>query len=127
MSGRSVPVLMQVGDVELLVEAVVPPGSEPTSGRLDQAGARVVDAFERAQAAIVEIGGKLAGSVQQLRERGAHPSSVEVAFGLKFTAKGSLVVTEASGEASLTVKITYDRDSTVSAAQAAPAVSPGQP
>ncbi len=52
----------------------------------------MADAFERAQTAIVEIGAKLAGSVQQLRERGAHPSSVEVEFGLKFTAKGGLVV-----------------------------------
>jgi hypothetical protein len=57
MSGRLVP--MRVGDVELLVETVAVAGSEPTT-RLGDAGAQVVEAYERAQDAIVALGGSVA-------------------------------------------------------------------
>lgn len=95
--------------MELWIDAVVSPGSEETSGRLEDAGRRVADAFDRAQDAIVAIGAHLAGSVKELNARGAYPSQVELEFGFKFTTTGGLVVVEASADASLAVRITYDR------------------
>lgn len=115
MTGRLVPV--RVGDVELLVEAVVPPGSEPTSGRVDEVARKVGEAFDRAQGAIVEIAVKTAGSVRELAARAVHPEKVAVEFGLSFTATGGVVIAGASAQASLKVTITYDRaDATVAQA-----------
>jgi hypothetical protein len=105
MVGRVVPV--RVGAVEVLVETVPVAGSEQTSGRLDEAGRRVVDAFDRAEEAIVEIAGKLAGTVAELGRRSTRPEQVQVQFGLKFTAQGNVIVAGASAEASLQVTISY--------------------
>ena len=98
---------MRVGNVELLVETVAVAGSEPTSA-LDKAGRRVVDAFDRAEAAIVEVASSVAGTVAELAKRAARPDQVVVEFGLKFSLQGDVVVASASGEASLTVTVTYD-------------------
>lgn len=107
MSNRVVP--MRVGDVDLLVETVLLPGSENTSGRLDRAGQKVVDGFEHAQVAIGAIATRLAGTLEELGERAVHPDRVEVKFGLKFTAEGGVLVAGSSVEASLEVTIGYDR------------------
>src|SRR5258708_38772515 len=53
--------------------------------------------------------------------RSARPDHVAVAFGLKFSAQGDVIVAKASAEASLTVALTYD---TRSAAQNPPAAAP---
>jgi hypothetical protein len=104
MSGRVVP--MRVGDVELLVETVPVAGSEPTS-KLGDAGAQVVEAYQRAQDAIVALGGSVADTVTRLAQQAARPEQVRVEFGLRFTASGSVFVASASGEASLRVSMTY--------------------
>jgi len=104
---QTVPV--RVGDVEVLVETVPVPGSERTSGRLEDAGRRVVEAFDRAQQAIVEIAGQLAGTVEEMGRRAVRPDHVEVRFGLSFTAQGGVVVVGGSAEASLQVTVAYDR------------------
>jgi hypothetical protein len=104
MSGRLVP--MRVGDVELLVETVAVAGSEPTT-RLGDAGAQVVEAYERAQDAIVALGGSVADTVRRLTQQAARPEQVRVEFGLRFTAAGSVFVASAAGEASLRVTMTY--------------------
>ncbi len=98
-----------MGDVELLVETVVPPGLEQTSGRLDRAGQKVVDGFERAQAAIDAIATRLGQTVSDLGQRGVHPDRMEVQFGLKFSAKGDVIVAGSTVEASLQVTVSYDR------------------
>jgi hypothetical protein len=107
MGGQLLPV--RVGDVELLLETTVVPGSEPTSGRLGTAAGRVVNAFDEAERAIVEIAGRLAGTVADLGRRGTRPDHVEVQFGLKFSAQGTVIVAGASAEASLQVTVKYDR------------------
>ena len=89
MSGRLVPV--RVGEVELLVETVAVAGSEPTS-RLGDAGAQVVEAYERAQDAIVALGGSVADPVKRLAQQAARPEQVRVEFGLRFTASDSVVM-----------------------------------
>lgn len=98
---------VRVGGVELLVETVPVAGSEPTS-RVTDAAAEVVDAFARAQQAIVELAASTAATIGEAGRRGAHPDRFEVEFGLKISAKGNVVVAGAAGEATLRVKLTYD-------------------
>lgn len=107
MVGRLMPV--RVGDVEVLVEAVPVAGSEPTSGRLDQAGQKMVDVFDSAQQAIGAIATRLAGTVSELAEQSVRPDRVEVEFGLAFTAQGHVIVAGASVAATLKVMVGYDR------------------
>ncbi|MFI5551703.1 CU044_2847 family protein [Streptomyces sp. NPDC051738] len=104
MTNRLLPV--RVGEVELLVETVAVPGSEPTS-RVREAGRQVVDSFDHARDAVVEIATSTAQAVGRLRERAAAPEQVEVEFGLKFSAQGNVIVAGASAEASLLVRMTY--------------------
>lgn len=108
MAGRVVPV--RVGEVELLVETAPVAGSEPTSTRLDRAGEVVADAFDRAQSAIVAVATSTVDTIGRLGEQAVRPQQVQVKFGLKFTAKGNVIVAEASGEATLEVTLTYNGD-----------------
>jgi hypothetical protein len=120
---RMVPV--QVGEVEVLVEAVVPSGTEPTSARVDEAVRRVGEAFDRAQDVVVEMGVKAAQSVAALAERSARPDQLAVEFGLSFTASGGVVIAGASAEASLKVTLTYDRSAQPAQAPGGAAQAPG--
>ena len=106
MSVQAIPV--RVGDLDLLVETTVVAGTEPTSA-LGDAADRVVDAFDRAREAIVEIAASTAEVIGRAADRGAHPDHVEVEFGLKISGKGNVIVAGVSGEATLRVKLTYDR------------------
>jgi hypothetical protein len=106
MAGKLVP--MRIGDVEVLVETVPVAGTEPTSG-LETAKDKVVDAFDRAKATIVAVGESTADVIKNLTTgRAAHPDKVEVEFGLGFSAKGNVIVAEASAQATLKVKLTYE-------------------
>ncbi len=107
MVGREIPV--RVGDIEVLVETTPLAGSEPTS-RVDSAVDRVGEAFVRAQNAIVEIATSTVETIRKTTARAARPDLLEVEFGLKFSAKGDVIVAGAAGEATLRVKIVYERD-----------------
>ena len=87
---------MRVGGVDLLVETtpVTVAGSQPTS-RVDEAADAVVGAFDRAEEAVVAVASSLVASVGRL----GGPARLEVEFGLKFSAQGSVVVAAVSGEA----------------------------
>lgn len=106
MGDRIIPV--RVGDVDLFVEvsSTRVAGSEQTStgGRTQ----RVVDAFERAQDAIVAVSTSVAGTVSRLAARSIRPERVDVEFGLKFSGKGDVIVASGSGEVALRVLIGYD-------------------
>jgi hypothetical protein len=97
---------LRVGEDELLVEVVQIAGSEPTS-RLDTARDRAVDAFDRAKQAIVTMATSTAEIAGELSRRAVEPQTVEVEFGLKFSAQGNVIVAGGSGEATLTVRLTY--------------------
>ena len=102
---RLIPV--RVGDIEIEVEAVAVAGTEPTSGRAAKAAANVLEAFGRAQDAIIEV----AKSTAQMIEKAgaaARPDRVEVEFGLKFSASGGVIMAGVAGEASLKVTLGYD-------------------
>lgn len=107
MPGRVM--LLQVGDVELLVEVSPGAGSEPTStvGRAQDA---LTDAFDRAKSAIVAMAESTVDVIGRMGQRSARPDQVEVKFGLKFTAMGNVVVAGASAEATLEVKLVYTID-----------------
>jgi hypothetical protein len=100
-------VMMRVGGVDLLVETVPVAGSEPASAKLDRAQEAVTDAFDRARHAIVAIAESTVSTVGELGGRAVRPDEMEVRFGLKFSAQGSVIVAGAAGEATLEVTLTY--------------------
>ena len=106
MAIRTIPV--QVGSVELLVEAVQLQGSESTS-KVGDAVAAAGDAFAQAQATIVEIASATAETIEAAARRAARPDRLVVEFSLGFTVKGNVLLAGATGEAGLKVTLTYDR------------------
>jgi hypothetical protein len=102
-AGRLIPV--RVGDIG--VEAVQAAGTEATSGRAAKAAGSVLEAFGRAQDAIIEV----ARSTEQMIDRaGAATRSdrVDVEFGLKFSASGAVIMAGMAGEANLKATLGYD-------------------
>ena len=98
---------VRVGDIEIEVETVPVAGTEPTLGRPTRAAGSVLEAFGRAQDAIIEV----ARSTAQMIEKAgaaARPDRVEVEFGLKFSASGTVIMAGVAGEASLKVTLGYD-------------------
>jgi hypothetical protein len=117
-AGRLIPV--RVGDIEIEVEAVPVAGTEATAGRTEKAAGSVLEAFGRAQDAIIEVAKSTA---QMIDKTGAvaRPDRVDVEFGLKFSASGGVIMAGVAGEASLKVTLGYDvsaRPATVPAAAA---------
>lgn len=105
MSSRTIPV--RIGDVEVLVETTPVAGTQPTS-RASDATDRVIDAFDRAKATILEVAASTAGLIEETARRGARPDQLQVEFGLKFSAQGNIIVAGATAEAALVVRLTYD-------------------
>ncbi|MFC6082132.1 CU044_2847 family protein [Sphaerisporangium aureirubrum] len=114
---QTIPV--RVGDVTLDLEVSQKAGSEPLS-RLGDAAHAAHDAFVRAQDAILEVAASTAATMTAARSRGAAPTVMEVEFGLKFSTTGSVVIAGVSGEATITVKMTYDSAKSPSPGAAAP-------
>ncbi|MEQ4304499.1 CU044_2847 family protein [Plantactinospora sp. B6F1] len=92
--------------MELQVEVARPVGSEET-GRGEMVRDAVTDAFERAQDAIVAVATSTVGTIARLGEQGQRPDEVQVTFGLKFSANGSVIIAGVSTEATLEVALTY--------------------
>lgn len=105
MLPRVIPV--RVGNIELLAEMMVVAGSEQAT-RTGDANPRVIDAFQAAEEAIVEVAASTVDVIRLATERGVHPDKLEVQFGLKFSAQGHVILAGTSAEASLTVKLVYD-------------------
>jgi Trypsin-co-occurring domain 1 len=104
-ANRLIPV--RVGDIEIEVEAVQPAGTEATSGRAAKAAGNVLEAFGRAQEAIVEVAKSTADMIDKAGAA-ARPDRVEVEFGLKFSASGGVIMAGVAGETSLKVTLGYD-------------------
>lgn len=104
-ASRLIP--LRVGDIEIEVEAVPATGTEATSGRAAKAAGSALEAFDRAQEAIIEVAKSTA---QMIEEAGtaARPDRVDVEFGLKFSASGGVIIAGVAGEASLKVTLGYD-------------------
>ena len=72
-----------------------------------EGGGNVLEAFGRAQDAIVEVAKSTAGMIDKAGAA-ARPDQVEVEFGLKFSASGGVIMAGVAGEASLKVTLGYD-------------------
>ena len=120
MAGGSITV--QVGETELLVETVQVGGTQATS-RVSDAADSVREAFVRAQTAIVEVATSTIAVLNRAGQRAARPDAMEVEFGLKFSAQGNVIVAGSAGEATLRVKLTYNRGATEPATAAGPVTS----
>jgi NTP-dependent ternary system trypsin peptidase co-occuring protein len=101
------PILVRVGDIDLLVETVPAAGTQPTAGRAQKAAERVGDAFTHAQETIVEVAKSTAEMIGKTTGA-ARPDRVEVGFGLKFSANGNVIMAGVAAEASLQVTLSYD-------------------
>ena len=87
------------------------------------AAGSVLEAFGRAQDAIIEV----ARSTAQMIEKAgaaARPDRVDVEFGLKFSASGTVIMAGVAGEASLKVTLGYDIAARPTAALAAASDGP---
>ena len=104
-AGRLIPV--RVGDIEIEVEAVPVTGTEATSGRAAKATGNVLEAFGRAQDAIIEVAKSTAQMIDNAGAA-ARPDRVDVEFGLKFSASGTVIMAGVAGEDSLKVTLGYD-------------------
>jgi hypothetical protein len=104
-ANRLIPV--RVGNIEIEVEAVPVAGTEATSGRAVRAAGNVLEAFGRAQDAIIEVAKSTAEMIEKAGTA-ARPDRVDVEFGLKFSASGTVIMAGVAGEASLKVTLGYD-------------------
>jgi len=102
---RLIPI--RVGDIEIEVEAVPVVGTEATAGRAAKATGNVLEAFGRAQDAIIEVARSTAEMIDRAGAA-ARPDRVDVEFGLKFSASGTVIMAGVAGEASLKVTLGYD-------------------
>jgi Trypsin-co-occurring domain 1 len=100
-------ILVKVGDIEIEVEAIPVAGTQPTSGRAARATGNVLEAFGRAQDAIIEVAKSTAQMIDKAGAA-ARPDRVDVEFGLKFSASGTVIMAGVAGEASLKVTLGYD-------------------
>jgi len=71
----------------------------------------VVDAFSKAQEAIMEVAASTTTMIAKATHSGTHPDRFEVEFGVGISAKGNVIVASASGEATLKVTMIYDAKS----------------
>lgn len=97
---------VRIGDIEIEVEAVQVAGTEATSGRAAKVAGSVLEAFGRAQDAIIEVAKSTAEMIE--RAGAARPDRVDVEFGLRFSASGGVIMAGIAGEASLKVTLGYD-------------------
>ena len=67
----------------------------------------MLEAFGRAQDAIIEVAKSTAQMIDKAGAA-ARPDRVDVEFGLKFSASGSVIMAGVAGEASLKVTLGYD-------------------
>jgi hypothetical protein len=105
MPGQVMP--LRVGELEVLVQTVPVAGSEPTS--VGKAADAVLSGFDKAREVVVAIAGSTVGAVAELGSRAVRPDKVEVEFGLGFSVKGNVIVVGGQADATLKVKLTYDR------------------
>lgn len=117
--------MVRVGDIELEVETAVVAGSEATAGRVTRVAGNALEAFSRAQDVIAEVAKSTAVMIGSMTGA-VRPDTVEVEFGLKFSASGGVIMAGVAGEASLTVTLGYGPRSRAPASPA-PELTAGQP
>jgi hypothetical protein len=99
---------VRVGQARLLVETIPASGFELTSGRLNWASDHVLEAFDRAKGAIVEVPSPAVDLIGNAAAQGACPDRLEIESGVGFSAQADVIVVGVGAQASLPVRLVYD-------------------
>src|SRR4051812_30034362 len=94
---------VRFADVEVLVEVTETTvgGSEPVS-----ATSHVVDAYDKAESAILAVTKSVAGTISRLTDAARRPKELQVEFGLSVTVEGDVLIAKGKAGATLAVTLT---------------------
>ena len=106
MTGATRIVPTRIGQEDVLVEAVVVPGTEKLSSK-SRAVDRVQTMLDGAQSVIRSFAEETAGTVTRIRQTVGSPDEVSVALGLSFATTGKIIIASSTASASITVTLTY--------------------
>ena len=107
MTGATTNIIpARIGQEDVLVEAVVVPGTERLSSR-SRAVDRVQTMLDGAQSVIRSFAEETAGTVARIRQTVGSPDEVSVALGLSFATTGKIIIASSTASASITVTLTY--------------------
>ena len=107
MTGATTNIIpARIGQEDVLVEAVVVPGTEKLSSK-GRAVDRVQTMLDGAQSVIRSFAEETAGTVARIRQTVGSPDEVSVALGLSFAATGKIIIASSTASASITVTLTY--------------------
>ena len=107
MTGATTNIIpARIGQEDVLVEAVVVPGTEKLSSK-GRAVDRVQTMLDGAQSVIRSFAEETAGTVAQIRRKVGSPDEVSVALGLSFATTGKIIIASSTASASITVTLTY--------------------
>ena len=106
MTGATRIVSTRIGQEDVLVEAVVVPGTEKLSSK-GRAVDRVQTMLDGAQSVIRSFAEETAGTVARIRQTVGSPDEVSVALGLSFATTGKIIIASSTASASITVTLTY--------------------
>ena len=106
MTGATRIVPTRIGQEDVLVEAVVVPGTEKLSSKA-RAVDRVQTMLDGAQSVIRSFAEETAGTVARIRQTVGSPDEVSVALGLSFATTGKIIIASSTASASITVTLTY--------------------
>ena len=107
MTGATTNIIpARIGQEDVLVEAVVVPGTEKLSSK-GRAVDRVQTMLDGAQSVIRSFAEETAGTVARIRQTVGSPDEVSVALGLSFATTGKIIIASSTASASITVTLTY--------------------
>ena len=107
MTGATTNIIpARIGQEDVLVEAVVVPGTEKLSSK-GRAVDRVQTMLDGAQSVIRSFAEETAGTVARIRRTVGSPDEVSVALGLSFATTGNIIIASSTASASITVTLTY--------------------
>ena len=106
MTGATRLVSTRIGGEDVLVEAVVVPGTEKLSSK-GRAVDKVQTMLDGAQSVIRSFAEETAGTVARIRQTVGSPDEVSVALGLSFATTGKIIIASSTASASITVTLTY--------------------
>lgn len=107
MTGATTNIIpARIGQEDVLVEAVVVPGTEKLSSK-GRAVDRVQTMLDGAQSVIHSFAEETAETVTRIRQTVGSPDEVSVALGLSFATTGKIIIASSTASASITVTLTY--------------------
>lgn len=107
MTGATTNIIpARIGQEDVLVEAVVVPGTEKLSSK-GRAVDRVQTMLDGAQSVIRSFAEETPGTVARIRRTVGSPDEVSVALGLSFATTGKIIIASSTASASITVTLTY--------------------